>query len=848
MATPKQVRTRGRLSLLLGAILATVLFAAVAYADNTISDGDGVVPFADNNMAVGNVACGVATNKTAPVLITRNGSGTNVFKDGSTATITVASVTGSGLSASMGASNTITLPSNWGSQPNNTLSSSVSSTVTVNSSTPGPGSGAVTYRATGVNSSNATITREDTMNVTWTTGTCVVPDTTPPSVAITSPANGSSTANSSINVSGTASDAGSGIESVKVNGNTATLGAGSSWSDNGLALACGSNTITAVARDNAGNSSNASVGVTRTCDTTAPVITPHISGTLGDNDWYTSNVSVTWDVVDNESDISSSTGCGSTTVTGDTAGTTLTCSATSAGGTSSDSVTVKRDATNPTITASRSPGANSNGWNSSNVTVSYTCADALSGIASCSLNDEVASEGANLSTSGAATDKAGNTASVTVNNINIDKTAPTISATVSPGANGNGWHNSNVTVNYTCNDATSGIDSCGPDDLLTSEGANQSSSGTAKDMAGNTASVTVNGINIDKTAPTITASRTPAANGNGWNNEDVTVSYSCADALSGLASCPANDTLTANGANQSASGTATDKAGNTATDGISGINIDKIAPTISATRSPAANANGWNNTAVAVNFICSDSLSGVDGACGPNTTLNSEGAGQSASGSVVDKAGNTNSATISNIDIDLTNPSVSLVGGPAANGSYYFGSVPAEPTCNASDALSGLAGSCSVSGYSTAVGTHTVIASANDKAGNSNSASRTYTVLPWALRGFYAPVDMGTSVVNTIKGGSTVPLKFEIFAGSNEMTDTVAVTSLLAKQVPCTNFGGDAIDEIEVTATGGTSLRYDSTGGQFIYNWKTPTGAGKCFVVTMTTDDGSKLSAQFKTK
>jgi len=38
MATPKQVRTRGRFSLLLGAILATVLFAAVAYADNVQND------------------------------------------------------------------------------------------------------------------------------------------------------------------------------------------------------------------------------------------------------------------------------------------------------------------------------------------------------------------------------------------------------------------------------------------------------------------------------------------------------------------------------------------------------------------------------------------------------------------------------------------------------------------------------------------------------------------------------------------------------------------------------------------------------------------------------------------
>ncbi len=39
------------------------------------------------------------------------------------------------------------------------------------------------------------------------------------------------------------------------------------------------------------------------------------------------------------------------------------------------------------------------------------------------------------------------------------------------------------------------------------------------------------------------------------------------------------------------------------------------------------------------------------------------------------------------------------------------------------------------------------------------------------MKGFYAPVDVN-GVLNTVKGGSTVPLKFEVFAGSTELTDT----------------------------------------------------------------------------
>ena len=52
----------------------------------------------------------------------------------------------------------------------------------------------------------------------------------------------------------------------------------------------------------------------------------------------------------------------------------------------------------------------------------------------------------------------------------------------------------------------------------------------------------------------------------------------------------------------------------------------------------------------------------------------------------------------------------------------------------------------------------------HDKAGNTTTVSRTYTVQKWTLKGFYPPVDMN-GVVNTVKGGSTVPLKFEVFAG-----------------------------------------------------------------------------------
>ena len=120
------------------------------------------------------------------------------------------------------------------------------------------------------------------------------------------------------------------------------------------------------------------------------------------------------------------------------------------------------------------------------------------------------------------------------------------------------------------------------------------------------------------------------------------------------------------------------------------------------------------------------------------------------------------------------------------------------------------------------------------------------TIGAWATKGFYQPVDMG-GVYNTVKAGSTVPLKFELFKGATELTDATAIKSLQAQRVTCgVGTPEDLIEEL--AATGGTSLRYDSTGGQYIYNWKTPTTAGTCHKVTVTAQDGSTITANFKMK
>lgn len=110
---------------------------------------------------------------------------------------------------------------------------------------------------------------------------------------------------------------------------------------------------------------------------------------------------------------------------------------------------------------------------------------------------------------------------------------------------------------------------------------------------------------------------------------------------------------------------------------------------------------------------------------------------------------------------------------------------------------------------------------------------------PLTITGFDRPVDM--SGVNTVKAGSTVPLKFQVYSDTTEVTDP-AIAAVTVTNVTC---DGDAeTDDVEVLTVGETSLRY--TDGHFQYNWKTPKRPGTCYAVTATIQDGSSITAHFK--
>jgi len=130
-------------------------------------------------------------------------------------------------------------------------------------------------------------------------------------------------------------------------------------------------------------------------DTTPPAITVSVGGTLSGG-WYTSDVTITWSVMDPESAVTSPA-CASTTVTTDTSGTTYTCTATSSGGTSTESVTIKRDTKAPSI-ASATP-SQAMLWPPNHkmhaLSVAVAASDAGAGGVVCTIDGVSSSEGGN---------------------------------------------------------------------------------------------------------------------------------------------------------------------------------------------------------------------------------------------------------------------------------------------------------------------------------------------------------------------------------------------------------------------------------------------------------------------
>ncbi|HTK45354.1 MAG TPA: PxKF domain-containing protein [Patescibacteria group bacterium] len=367
----------------------------------------------------------------------------------------------------------------------------------------------------------------------------------------------------------------------------------------------------------------------------------------------------------------------------------------------------------------------------------------------------------------------------------------------------------------------------------------------------------------DTTSPSVVVTTSEKAAGTGWYNAasndgvpglavDVSdgdlvgvVTLECTDNGVSVGSLAAGgDSFVLGDGSHAVSCTATDAAGNSATSGAS-FDVDQTVPSISGALSPAAAGTGWWNAstgAPTVTWTCGDTTSGVVSCSAPSTF--GEGAGQSATGTAVDTAGNVGTAGVSGVNVDLTAPSaVSFVGGGLVDGgSYAYLFVPEGPTgCTATDTGSGLA-SCGVVGYSTAIGVHVLTASAADVAGNAAGATLTYSVVSWTLVGFNKPIEM--DAVNALKAGNTAQLRFDVLAGSTKLDTADVLAGVDQLQVIC----GTSAPSGSPPPKKKDQANVDASGGHLTVRWDSPNLPGTCWLVTVRTIDGSSLSALFKLK
>ncbi|MEZ4664066.1 MAG: glycine-rich protein [Caldilineaceae bacterium] len=394
----------------------------------------------------------------------------------------------------------------------------------------------------------------------------------------------------------------------------------------------------------------------------------------------------------------------------------------------------------PVANPTQSPAAAPSGWNNSNVTVSWNWSDpatstgSVSGIdpANCTTSS-VSSGSGTINLTATCKDKAGNTGTATYQ-VKVDPTAPTASPSQSPAANGAGWNNTDVTVNWNWTFTGAEIDTANCTTSLTSSGEGTLTlSATCADVALNQRTVPYT-VKVDKTAPVVTV--TGVSNGASYTVGSVpTAACSTSDATSGVAT-PATLSLTGGNGDGTGSFTATcsgatDVAGNSAAAVSVTYTVnpppDTTAPVITPNVVGALGNNGWYVSDVSLSWSVVDAESTISSQSGcetQNVTSDTDGVTFTCTAS---SSGGSSSESVT-IKRDATAPTISAAASSAPNGNGWYNSdITVYFTCN--DNLSGVV-SCPTAETLSSEGT--AVASTaqtiTDAAGNSSAASNIVTV------------------------------------------------------------------------------------------------------------------------
>ena len=445
-------------------------------------------------------------------------------------------------------------------------------------------------------------------------------------------------------------------------------------------------------------------------------------------------------------------------------------------------------------------------WHTSPLTIHFTATDSGSGVdytqysldggAHWTNGNAVTIAGPSASiVSFRSADQAGNLEQTkTVPPLQIDPTAPTATATASPS----GWTTGNVSVTLSASDAASGLDTasatCSVDGVpqsftygnpvsITTPG-DHTVVFTIKDVAGNTATAQVHAL-IDRTAPTATATASPAT----WTNGNVAVSLGATDGQSGVDTSSATYSIDGGAAQALAWGTPVsvttvgthtvsftvkDMLGNAATASAQ-ARIERTAPVTTVNFSSTA----WQKSNVILTFTPTDSggsgvsstQSSVDGTTwtnGTSRTISTDGQWTVLYRSV-DAAGNVETPNNSVlVKMDKTPPTITIAA-PQVNATYLRNQVVLA-SWTATDAGSGMSSSSSspvangIAIDTATFGAHSFSVTADDIAGNSITASANSYTVPFASTTGIVGVNANGS--STFTRPATIPLSFQLTTSS----------------------------------------------------------------------------------